>query len=487
MGIKHLETPKPHDGTKERHSKRQQRMGPGSSTRRTTNGIHEAIRVTSNIEYPMYSGKLELFNNYEFFEKKGEGAFGKVMTVRHVRTGIMRACKNIVLKSKDQANLIQTEINLMRKVDHPNVLKMYETYHDGDTQVFIIIELCNGSTLFDRILYHERHLKRPMTEAQSSDYTRQILQAVRYLHTQNVVHRDLKPDNTLFVTRKFDSPLKVIDFGLSDFLHKIEAQAKTVKLKNDQASKLGLGLRQSLGISADPNDPKSLTRRVMAKAGTPHYMAPEMHAKAWYNERVDVFATGVMTYQMLAGIHPFFTPGKDNAASARQKIIDNEISYPEASWQHVSASARQIVQMMLEPNPEKRVSARRALTHTWFVIANKQTAPLKPDVVQSLLRFQEYNKLKQAVLRLLAKEIDELSVKDLRAQFEKADVDHGGVLSFTDILTACEVANIHISKAELEQTLFALHCHSASGGVHPELNYTDFISALLEQKVTIER
>lgn len=75
------------------------------------------------------------------------------MTVRHNRTGIMRACKSIALKNKDQTKLVETEIELMKQLDHPNILRLYETYYDGDQSIYLVTELCNGGSLFDRYLF----------------------------------------------------------------------------------------------------------------------------------------------------------------------------------------------------------------------------------------------------------------------------------------------------------------------------------------------
>ena len=202
------------------------------------------------------------------------------MTVKHQRTGVMRACKSITLKNKGQARLVETEVELMKQLNHPNILRLYEVYYEQDTTIYLVTELCNGGSLFDRLVYHSRNLKRPMSERQSARYIQQCLQALSYCHGMGIIHRDVKPDNVLFVTRKADSAVKLIDFGLSEFLAKIEAAAKTVKI-NKEKEILADGIRRSLGIAIPGvNDP--LIRKVMPKAGTPHYMPPEMHHKAWY-------------------------------------------------------------------------------------------------------------------------------------------------------------------------------------------------------------
>merc|ERR1712194_907559 len=145
-----------------------------------------------------------------------------------------------------------------------------------------------------------------------------------------------------------------------------------------------------------------------------------------------------MAYQMLTGIHPFWVPGKDTKETAIRKIIDCHVAYPNNVWCSISPTGKDFIQKLLEPNPEMRLSANSALQHAWFASSSKCVTPLRPDVVHNLLKFQEYNKLKQAVLRLLAKELDELSIKDLRAQFEGADIHHAGTLGLEEIFTACE-------------------------------------------------
>merc|ERR1719217_1403767 len=165
--------------------------------------------IPQAIATPTYNDHLQIFDDYDFFEKKGEGAFGKVMEVRHKRTGQMRACKSITIRDRQQMELIQTEVRLMKELDHPNVLRLYQMYYDGNRNIYLVIELCKGGSLFERVAYHTEKLHKPMTEAQASRYLRDILAALQYCHDRHIVHRDIKPDNLLFVTRKADSVLKV--------------------------------------------------------------------------------------------------------------------------------------------------------------------------------------------------------------------------------------------------------------------------------------
>lgn len=200
---------------------------------------------------------------------------------------------------------------------------------------------------------------------------------------------------------------------------------------------MGEGLRRSLGIEVpnqDPSDPQGQLRKVMARAGTPHYMAPEMHGKSWYDERVDMFSVGIMTFQMLTGVHPFYVGGKDNAATAKEKILVCNPHFSPALWNLISPLARQFVEQLLTRSPVFRPTSERAAQHPWFNFTKNNKAPLRHSVVEALLHFRNYNKMKQAVLRLLAKEIDEQSVLDLREQFITMDRDNDGTLSFEEVM-----------------------------------------------------
>ncbi|CAD7972803.1 unnamed protein product [Amoebophrya sp. A25] len=437
---------------------------------------------------PVYTGKQQVMEDYTFMEKKGEGAFGKVNTVKHKRSGILRACKAIAMPDKEMKELVDTEITLMKSVDHPNILRLYETYYDGDAQVFLVTELCNGGSLFDRLAFHTRQLKKPMSEKQSARYIQETLQALAYCHSMKIVHRDIKPDNVLFVSKSANSTVKVCDLGLSDFMDKIEKAAKTVKINPDK-EKINDDLRRTIGFKSDKSNP--LIRKVMAKAGTPHYMPAEMHHRAWYDYKADVFACGVMLYQMLTTVHPFFIPGKDNADTARMKIVVGKVDYPSDLWNDVSPLGKQITEQMLACDPDDRLSSFDALKHKWFESALKieNTETLRNSTVENVVSFVKYGKLKQAVLRLLAKEVSEDEIEQLKMQFTLLDKDGDGIVSLEEVLKAAGNAKVNVSKRELEQTLFALHAPGTNvkdTALQIGLNYRDFIGALLEKKVKID-
>lgn len=120
----------------------------------------------------------------------------------------MKSIKKDAILKEEQQKLF-SEMNILRNLDHPNIVKLYELYEDPKNY-YLVTEYCNGGELFDRI----KRLNF-FTEKQAADLMKQILGAVVYCHAQNIVHRDLKPENLLFVSDKADAKLKVIDFGTS--------------------------------------------------------------------------------------------------------------------------------------------------------------------------------------------------------------------------------------------------------------------------------
>lgn len=153
-----------------------------------------------------------------------------------------------------------SEVSVLKSIDHPNIIKLFELYQD-DTNYYLITEHCQGGELFERIKSAEN-----FSEKEAADYMKQILSAVYYCHERQIVHRDLKPENLLFDQKKQNANIKVIDFGTSR--------------------------------KFDPT--KKLTKRL----GTPYYIAPEVLKKN-YDEKCDVWSCGVILYILLCGYPPF--------------------------------------------------------------------------------------------------------------------------------------------------------------------------------------
>jgi calcium-dependent protein kinase len=139
----------------------------------------------------------------------GKGAFGHVKKGRHIKTGIVRAIKEIRKENfkKEQLEEIINEVGTLKTLDHPNILKVYEMYEDKKC-VYIVTELCTGGELFEKIIQCGF-----LNEKKAAIILKQILSAIVYCHNYSIVHRDLKPENILYLNKSEDSQLKIIDFG----------------------------------------------------------------------------------------------------------------------------------------------------------------------------------------------------------------------------------------------------------------------------------
>jgi len=155
------------------------------------------------------TGPIE--SRYIFKEIIGKGGFGKVRRVQDRVTGQDLAIKIIPKKNVHSLSvkLIENEIEVLKRLDHPNIIKLYEFAQDSKSY-YLITELCKGGELFDRI-----SKMKNFNEMDASRIMRSVLSAVSYCHNINVVHRDLKPENLLFDSKGEDAIIKVIDFGTS--------------------------------------------------------------------------------------------------------------------------------------------------------------------------------------------------------------------------------------------------------------------------------
>lgn len=200
-----------------------------------------------------------LFDEYEILDKLGEGAFGSVYKTCHKKTNFIRAVK--ALKKKHiEGNILNNEISVLKNLDHPNIIKLFECYYDSN-YYYLIEEYCNGGDLYDYI-----KKQKFFSEKKAACIIYQLLSAINHLHSKKIVHRDIKPENIVFIqSEEKEVFIKLIDFGTSIFI------------KNEP-------LTQELG--------------------TIYYIAPEVF-KNNYNEKCDIWSCGIILYTMLCGHPPF--------------------------------------------------------------------------------------------------------------------------------------------------------------------------------------
>lgn len=224
-------------------------------------------------------------SNYEVLQLLGLGAFGRVFKGRNVRTSESYAIK--AYNKKDFKNNLQEtiyeEANLLRTLEHPNIVKFFSSY-ETNSHIFLIMELINGSSL--KTLIEERKKEeKSFSEQELRDLFRGITEAIRYLHQNEIVHRDIKPENVLLSDNQDYKSVKIIDFGLSvRFL--------------------------------DTN------KNLYLKCGTPLFIAPELKKYKVYSKPVDIWSCGVLFYELCTlGEHPFYNGNEHSLNQENLQIV----------------------------------------------------------------------------------------------------------------------------------------------------------------------
>lgn len=209
------EIPKPQPRTRKR-TKKPTRSIPLNETHLQPRKSSASIKIRRGTF--VHHTKGDIISMYSIIGVLGKGSFGRVYKVKHKISGDLRAVKVLSKQNMTEAgrSKILFEVEVLRSMDHPNILTVYEVFED-EKQFCIVTELCHGGELFDKIISVKR-----FSEEIAATYLYQIMSAVLTCHEKEIVHRDLKPENILFTSDSPDSPLKVIDFGTS---RKLEAKS----------------------------------------------------------------------------------------------------------------------------------------------------------------------------------------------------------------------------------------------------------------------
>ena len=312
----------------------------GKSSKKNSNEDLKAIGEKANKESPNtfhYSNTINLTNDLIVAQSKvdpsadykklnflGEGSFAAVYRVQNRITDSIRAMKIINKSSNISAEAdkeIFNEINILRTMDHPNILKIFEFYSTKDSYS-IVTELCSGGELFNEIVD-----KGPFNENYSAYVMFQIFSAINYCHNMKIIHRDLKPENILIVDRDKTTNyprVKICDFGTSKMFEKGAVQRKLV--------------------------------------GSSYYIAPEV-LKHNYYEKCDIWSCGVILYILLSGRPPF---GGENDKEIMERVATGKYDLQTNPFNKVSKHCIDLIQKLLVMDPKKRLSAQEALAHSWF-------------------------------------------------------------------------------------------------------------------------
>ena len=399
------------------------------------------VKISKDNFIPLFLHGLR--NSYDFTKKIGKGNFGKVFQVRNKKTDKLYACKKLSKLNINNLIKFKQEINILMKMDHPNIIKLYEVF-ESENSLYLIMEECFGGELFDKILI--RIDKNEMySEREACAIIKQIVGAIEYCHNKGIAHRDLKPENLLYLKEgdEEDNPLKIVDFGLSK---KYDVQ-------------------------------KHLT----SKVGSVYYVAPEI-LDGNYNEKCDIWSTGVILFILLTGEPPFNGP--------ENKVIFNKIKsykydFSNDKWKNISLEAKDLISKMLIPQ-EKRLSASQVLQHPWFALTKKESITFERLNFNKRNFFKEYkesNLLKKIVLYYIASKLEENEILELKKLFLAFDKDNNGQIDIKEFEKGVmELKFNGIKKEDIKNYFDEIDVDNRG-----KINYTEFIAATLEKKVYLKK
>ena len=334
---------------------------------------------------------------YEVLKKIGEGGFSKVYKVKEKETGEIRAMKE-VNKSKIGLKNFKTEIRILAMLDHPNILRLFEVIED-EKSIYLIMELCTGGELLSR-MKNNRY-----KEKEAAKLMEQIVSAVAYCHEKGICHRDLKPHNILFLNENPDSPIKIVDFGIS-------------KIFDPSLSFL----------KEEFDDPGNKLKKMSSVVGTMHFLSPEV-LKGSYNEKCDVWSLGIILYILLCGYPPF---KGSNEKEIIKSISSLKFEFRQAEWKNISESAKNLISSMLCPE-KKRISAKELFNSKWLKSRLKKENQNNISFnLDKLIEFRHFNKLKQSILLYFASKLKQEEYGEIPTIFKKINDCKTGMISFED-------------------------------------------------------
>lgn len=420
-------------------------MGCGLSQKKAKQGLsltfqlkHREISITPGT-FVRHS-TLNSLKDYKQLKKIGSGSFSDVFLCTHLPTNTNRVLKTIYkacLRSQQKdAVMLLKEIQILKKLDHPNILKCFEVFEDS-TKYYIATEYCSGGDLFEQIAS-----MKSFNEGKVAKILFQIFSAVSYCHDKNIIHRDIKPENIFLISSDTEIQIKLGDFGSSC-------------------------------IANPGSSPKGCF-------GSSYYIAPEVLSGS-YTEKCDIWSIGIIAYILLTGIPPYSS--RDNK-SILKEIHKNPFQLTPENIENLSVDSIDLITKLLKISPNARISASEALQHSWISNHRQISGESLKLTLLNLKNFHNKSKLQNAVQVYTASQIaTNQELKEIRKQFQALDKDGNGKLTKNELLQEYS-KTMNFSQASEVVDKILLELDKDNDGF---IDYTEFLVSCGEKLKKIVR
>ena len=400
----------------------------------------------------------------------GKGATASVRLIYNKKTKKQYALKTIQMSkvlSKRKREAFRREVDLIRALDHPNIIKIVETFTDAHGDFHLVLPYCTGRELFDYLV--SRSPAR-LPESEVWGFAKNMLGAINYLKKNHVVHRDIKLENYMFTSESENASLVLVDFGFS--------QSMTAKGK-----------------------------KIRKRAGTLYTMAPEVFNGVGASYPADVWAVGVVVFVLLFGQYPF-GPGNSTRDEMILDIRENPPVFPDHKA-IISEELRDLLMKIFDKNPDKRITAWQALKHRWLKQVPQATlaghgrssegtrqqrrrstsSPEEEDqrthdeavtIIHKMDHYRRFSVLKKMALLAIAQSSNAEKISELTDAFAQFDVKQDGTITWKELLSVLSKNGIVHNKEEEEEM------HSIFNSVDQDhtgyIKYTEFVAASMAHR-----
>ena len=401
--------------------------------------------ISLSISNKLFINEIEIppEKKYKITSTIGHGSYGDVFLAYNIYTKQKVAIKKIY-KSNDEIlndGVILDEIEILKSLSHPDIVKIIEFYGTEDAY-YIINEYCSGGELFDKV-------KTDLSETQISVIFKQILSGLSYLHSNNIVHRDLKLENILISDKEYVEmtgedyfDIKIIDFGNARIFDKT--------------------------LSTD------------SIVGSSYYIAPEVFQKK-YNKQCDLWSAGVILYILIVGSPPFDGVSEKRIfSSIKTGVFDKN----NKRWNEASFEVKDLISKLLVYDPNKRLTANEAMEHPWFKKTNSNILYYnipKYEIFQCIQNILSYNinsKFEELVLAYIVHNLpDNKETKTAIKLFKLVNANGNGKMKKDELKNT--LLNF-VSEQYLSN--FDQIFNSLDGKNHGDIEYDEFLRAALDRK-----